>query len=141
MFKANYNADNSLDKLKARLVAKGFNQEAGMDYSETFSPVAKPATVRLLFTLATVKDWQVYQLDIKNAFLNGVLTETIHVDQPPGFKHKHHPDHVCKLHKALYGLKQALRVWLEMFSSLYIKNSLPLLLIHHSSLKTLMGTC
>lgn len=120
VFKAKYKADNSLDKLKARLFAMGFNHEEGIDSSESFSPVVKPATMRLILTIATVKGWKVHQLDVKNAFLNGVLTETVFVQQLPGFKHKKYPHRVCKLRKALYGLKQAPRAWFDRFNTFLI---------------------
>lgn len=105
---AKYKADNILDKLKAWLVAKGFNHEEAIDFSETFSPVVKPATMRLILTFATVMRWSIHQLDVKNVFLNGVLKETVYVHQPLGFKHNKFPYQVCHLHKALYGSKQAL---------------------------------
>lgn len=85
MFKAKYKAHATLDKLKARLVATGFNQEEGVDFSEIFSLVVKPATMRLILTLLTMKHWKVHQLDVKNLILNGVLTETVYVHQPPSF--------------------------------------------------------
>lgn len=85
VFKAKYKAHATLDKLKARLVATGFNQEEGVDFSEIFSLVVKPATMRLILTLLTVKHWKVHQLDVKNLILNGVLTETVYVHQPPSF--------------------------------------------------------
>lgn len=111
MFKAKYKAHATLDKLKARLVATGFNQEEGVDFSEVFSLVVKPATMRLILTLLTVKHWKVHQLDVKILILNGVLTETVYVHQPPSFKLNFFPHHVCKLYKVLYGLKQAARAW------------------------------
>ena len=117
VFRTKLNADGSLDKLKARLVAKGFDQEEGIDYLETYSHVVRSATVRMVLHVATVMDWEVKQMDVKNAFLHGDLTETVYMLQPAGFVNKEKPTHVCHLHKALYGLKQAPRAWFDKFSN------------------------
>ncbi|KAK1420567.1 hypothetical protein QVD17_22267 [Tagetes erecta] len=104
-------------RYKARLVAKGFNQQAGIDYHETFSPVVKSTTIRVVLSLAVAQQWQLRQLDIENAFLHGDLHETVYLQQPPGFVDPQKPDHVCLLHKALYGLKQAPRAWFQRLST------------------------
>ncbi|KAI5348811.1 hypothetical protein L3X38_001698 [Prunus dulcis] len=98
-------------KNKARLVAKGYAQKPSLDYNETFAPVARLDTICTLVALAAHKNWKLYQLDVKSAFLNGVLEEEVYVDQPDGFVVKGSEDKVYKLHKALYGLKQAPRAW------------------------------
>jgi len=98
------------------LVAKGFEQLSGLDYTETFSPVIKPSTIRIILALAVHFDWPIRQLDVSNAFLHGFLVEEVFMEQPPGFIDKQHPDFVCKLHKAIYGLKQAPRAWFHRLS-------------------------
>jgi len=110
IFKIKYNADGSFQRNKARLVAKGFHQQQGFDYFETFSPVIKPVTIRIILTLALQLNWSVNQIDINNAFLYGDLEESIYMIQPPGFE-TGDSNIVCKLNKALYGLKQAPRSW------------------------------
>ena len=113
VFATKLNADGSLQRLKARLVAKGFHQRPGVDYSETFSPVVKASTVRIVLTLAVAKNWPIRQLDINNAFLNGQLEDDVFMVQPEGFIDQEKPDYVCKLNRSLYGLKQAPRAWFE----------------------------
>lgn len=107
LFRVKYHKDGTVEMYKVRLVARGFQQNAGVDYFNTFSRVLKPATLRIMFTLAVSKKWQIQQVDINNAFLHGDLKETVYIKQPEGFCSTDKPDHVCKLSKALYGLKQA----------------------------------
>ncbi|KAK8954626.1 hypothetical protein KSP39_PZI001744 [Platanthera zijinensis] len=115
VFVVKHAADGTVDRLKARLVARGFTQQHGLDYEETFSPVAKLNTVRVLLSLAVHRHWPLYQLDIKNAFLNGDLHETVYMQQPPGFETTGE-SLVCHLRKSIYGLKQSPRAWFEKFS-------------------------
>nr|GEX05958.1 retrovirus-related Pol polyprotein from transposon TNT 1-94 [Tanacetum cinerariifolium] len=103
--------DGSIQKFKSQLVAKGFHQRQGIDYTETFSPITKPLTIRVILCLALSKNWPLRQLDINNAFLNGTLREEVYMAQPVGFVHPQYPNHVCKLRKALYSLKQAPTAW------------------------------
>ena len=107
---------------KARLVAQGYNQEEGIDFDETFAPVARLESIRMLLAFACYKDFKLFQMDVKSAFLNGFLTEEVYVEQPPGFEDKNLSNHVYKLTKALYGLKQAPRAWYERLSSFLIEN-------------------
>ncbi|KAH9714566.1 retrovirus-related pol polyprotein from transposon RE2 [Citrus sinensis] len=117
VFRVKQNSDGSLAKYKARLVAKGFQQIEGVNYFETFSPVVKSATVRVVISLTVMKQWEIRQVDVNNAFLNGELTEEVFMDQPAGFVNNQKPYFVCKLHKSLYGLKQAPRAWYEKLKS------------------------
>jgi len=108
--------DDSIEHYKARLVARGFTQQEDIDYSKTFSPVIKQATIILVFSIAVSRNWKIHQLDIHNAFLNGVLTEEVYMKEPRGFVDPTLPSHVCRLHKSLYGLKQAPRAWYTRLS-------------------------
>ncbi|GJW33041.1 retrovirus-related pol polyprotein from transposon TNT 1-94 [Tanacetum coccineum] len=96
-------------KNKARLVAQGYSQEEGIDYDETFAPVAMMEAIRIFLAFATYMNFKVYQMDVKSAFLNGKLKEEVYVKQPLGFESSEFPDYVCKLDTALYGMKQAPR--------------------------------
>jgi hypothetical protein len=98
---------------KARLVAKGYSQVEGLDFGETYAPVARLELIRILLAYATYHGFKLYQMDVKSAFLNGPIKEEIYVEQPPGFEYSEYPNHVYKLSKALYGLKQAPRAWYE----------------------------
>ncbi|GJY31869.1 retrovirus-related pol polyprotein from transposon TNT 1-94 [Tanacetum coccineum] len=104
-------------KNKARLVAQGYNQQEGIDYDDTFAPVARLEAIKIFLAFATYMNFIVYQMDVKSAFLNGKLKEEVYVKQPPGFESNEFPNHVWKLDKALYRLKQAPRAWYETLST------------------------
>jgi hypothetical protein len=110
-------ADGTLDRYKARWVLRGFTQRSGVDYNETFSPVVKSVTVRTMLATAVSRTCLIQQLDVKNAFLHGTLSETVFCCQPTGFADPAHLDLVCRLHKSLYGLKQAPRAWYIRFAT------------------------
>ncbi|KAJ9536108.1 LOW QUALITY PROTEIN: hypothetical protein OSB04_un000718 [Centaurea solstitialis] len=116
IFKNKKDANNIIVRNKARLVAKGYRQQEGIDYDETFAPVARLEAIRMFLAYAAYKDFTVFQMDVKTAFLYGHLKEEVYVAQPEGFVHKEHPDYVYVLDKALYGLKQAPRAWYEELS-------------------------
>ena len=109
VYKVKYNDDGSIQRYKARLVVKGYVQKYGIDYFETFSPVARFEIVRMFLALAAHNKWKVFQFDVKSAFLNGALEENVYVEQPQGFIIDGQGEMVYKLKKALYGLKQAPR--------------------------------
>jgi hypothetical protein len=109
IYKTKLNEEGKVDKYKARLVAKGYTQTEGVDYNEVYAPVARWDTIRILLAVAAQKGWNVYQLDVKSAFLYGELKEEVYVDQPEGFIKCGKEEKVYKLNKALYGLKQAPR--------------------------------
>ena len=116
IFKHKEKSDGSFERHKARLVGNGAGQQVGIDYGETFSPVVKPATIRIVLSLSLSKAWKIHQLDVKNAFLHGELKETVYMHQPLGFKDPNLPHHVYRLRKSLYGLKQAPRAWYKRFA-------------------------
>ncbi|KAD2805416.1 hypothetical protein E3N88_38793 [Mikania micrantha] len=107
---------------KARLVVQGFRQIEGLDYNEVFAPVARLEAIRIFLAYASFKKFKVYQMDVKSAFLHGVISETVYVNQPPGFEDPLHRDKVYKLDKALYGLHQAPRAWYETLSTHLLNN-------------------
>nr|GEV28562.1 retrovirus-related Pol polyprotein from transposon TNT 1-94 [Tanacetum cinerariifolium] len=125
-------------KNKAHLVARGYRQEEGIDFEESFAPVPRLEAIRIFLAYAAHKNMVVYQMDVKNVFLNGNLREEVYVSQPDGFGDQDNPNHVYKLNKALYGLKQSLRVWYDMLSSFLISQDFskgsvdPTLFIHRN---------
>ena len=118
IYKIKTRSDGTVDCYKARLVARGFTQEYGIDYEETFAPIARLSSVRTLIAISAARRWPLFQMDVKNVFLNGELAEEVYMklplsySQPPGF-----PNRVCRLQRTLYGLKQDPRAWFEKFSS------------------------
>ncbi|PKU70162.1 Retrovirus-related Pol polyprotein from transposon TNT 1-94 [Dendrobium catenatum] len=116
-FRTKYNSDGTVARFKARLVAQGNTQQYGVNYLETFSPVAKFTTIRTFLTIAIHYNWPVHQIDITNAFLHGKLNETIFMKHPKGFEDDTQPNYVCKLKKTIYGLKQSPRMWFQMLST------------------------
>jgi hypothetical protein len=111
VYKVKHNADGSVSRYKARLVAKGYAQTYGIDYEETYSPVAKMTTIKAIIAMVAAKGWSLHRMDVKNAFLHGDLQEEVYMEHPPGYVDQTHPNLVCRLKKALYGLKQAPRAW------------------------------
>jgi hypothetical protein len=108
---------------KARLVAKCFAQVTGLDFEETFAPMARLESIRILLAYAAHHSFKLIQMDVESAFLNGLIKEGVYVEQPPGFENNRYPDHMYKLSKALYGLKQAPRTWYECLRDFLIDNA------------------
>ena len=115
VYKMKTRANGEIERYKARLVALGSNQEYGIDYEETFAPVARITYVRSLLAIAVSRNWDLFQMEVKNAFLHGNLQEEVYMRPPPDYDHP--PNKVYRLRRALYGLKQAPRAWFSKFSS------------------------
>jgi hypothetical protein len=107
---------------KAWLVAKGYLRVKGLDFDETFTPIARLESIHMLLAYATHHNFKLYQMGIKKAFLNNPIKEEVYMKQPPGFESEEYPNHVYKLHKTLYGLKQASRAWYECLMNFLIEN-------------------
>ena len=120
VYKIKYQSDGSIERYKARLVAKGYTQTYGIDYQETFAPVAKMNTIRILFSIAVNNGWNLYQMDVKNAFLQGTLEEEVYMTLPPGHVKEKNTNLVCRLNKSIYGLKQSPRAWYGKLSQYLI---------------------
>jgi hypothetical protein len=117
IFKNKTDEHGTMVRNKAHLVAQGYTQIEGVDFDETFAPVARLESIRIFLSIACHLDFKLYQMDVKSAFLNGVLQEEVYVEQSKGYQDPHHPHHVYKLKKALYGLKQAPQAWYERLTT------------------------
>nr|KYP55970.1 Retrovirus-related Pol polyprotein from transposon TNT 1-94 [Cajanus cajan] len=122
VYKKKMNVEGEVERYKARLVVKGYRQKKGIDYDEVFSPVTRMESIRLLISLAAQKQWPILQMDVKSAFLNGVLKEEVYVEQPLGYMKRGDEKKVLRLRKSLYGLKQAPRSWNERIDGYFKKN-------------------
>ncbi|GKA49878.1 retrovirus-related pol polyprotein from transposon TNT 1-94 [Tanacetum coccineum] len=123
VFKNKLDENGIVSRNKARLVAQGYNQQEGIDFDETYAPVARLESIRILLAYACAHDFKLYQMDVKSAFLNGFINEEVYVAQPPGFVDFKKPNHVFKLKKALYGLKQAPKAWYDRLKAFLINHN------------------
>ncbi|GJR21617.1 retrovirus-related pol polyprotein from transposon TNT 1-94 [Tanacetum coccineum] len=122
VFRNKLDENGVVSRNKARLVAQGYNQQEGIDYDETYDPVARHGSIRILLAYACALDFKLFQMDVKSAFLNGFINEEVYVAQPPRFIDFEKPNHVYKLKKALYGLKQASKAWYDILKAFLIKH-------------------
>jgi hypothetical protein len=111
LFKIKHVANGSIEKYKARFVTRGFSQKEGIDYEETFAPMAIYTSIRTIIALAAKMKWKLHKMDVKTSFLNCVIEEEVYIEQPQGFEVEDRKSHVCRLKKTLYGLKQGPRAW------------------------------
>ncbi|KAL0453701.1 UNVERIFIED_CONTAM: Retrovirus-related Pol polyprotein from transposon RE2 [Sesamum latifolium] len=127
IYKRKLGADGEVMTFKARLMAKGYTQRPGVDFEETYSPIAMTKSIRIMFSIATWYDYKIWQMDVKMAFLNSFVEEEIFMDQPEGFTTVGEKQKVCRLRRSIYGLKQASRSWNTYFDEFirgydFIKN-------------------
>ncbi|GJW10599.1 retrovirus-related pol polyprotein from transposon TNT 1-94 [Tanacetum coccineum] len=122
VFRNKLDENGIVSRNKAMLVAQGYNQQEGIDYDETYAPISRLESIRILLAYACALDFKEFQMDVKSAFLNGFINEEIYVAQPPGFIDFENPDHVYKLKKALFGLKQAPKAWYDRLKAFLIKH-------------------
>nr|GEY43068.1 retrovirus-related Pol polyprotein from transposon TNT 1-94 [Tanacetum cinerariifolium] len=122
IFKNKNDKENTVIRNKSRLVVRGYRQEEGIDFEESFAPVARMEAIRIYLAYAAHKSFTVFQMDVKTTFFHGTLKEDVYVCQPEGFIDADHPNHVFRLNKALYGLKQAPRVWYDELSTFFLHN-------------------
>ena len=135
VFRNKMNESGEITRNKERLVAKGFTQTEGLDFDESYAPVARLYAIRRFLAFAAHNDFKVYQMDVKSAFLNGELAEEVYVEQPPGFEVSTEIRMVYKLQKDLYGLKQALRAWYDTLAKYLLESGFKKeMLIKHSLL-------
>jgi len=120
IYKNKSDENRTVTRNKARLVAPGYPQVEGLDFDETFAPIARLESIRLLLRMACILNFKLFQIDVKSAFLNGYLNEEVYVQQPRGFINPSFPNHVYKLKKALYGLKQAPKAWYERLTQFLV---------------------
>jgi hypothetical protein len=121
VFRNKQDENSMVTRNKARLVAQGFTQVEGLDFDETYAPVARIEAIQMLLAFVAHHDFKLYQMDVKSAFLNGPIQELVYVEQPSGFEDPKFPNHVYKLQKVLYGLKQAPRAWYECLKDFLLK--------------------
>jgi hypothetical protein len=122
VFKNKQGEDDEIVRNKARLVAQGYSQVEDLDFEETFAPVARVKAIRILIAFAMSKGFKLYQMDVKSAFLNGVIQKEVYVRQPPGFENLKYPDRLYKFLKALYGLKQAPWAWYARLNTFLLEH-------------------
>ena len=122
IFKKKMKEDGSIDKYKARLVIKGYKQKEGLDYFDTYSPVTRISSIRMLIAIAAIHNLEIHRMDVKTAFLNGDLDEEIYMEQPEGFIVPGQEKKVCRFVKSLYGLKKAPMQWHEKFDNVMMTN-------------------
>ena len=132
VFRNKLDENGIVSRNKARLVAQGYNQQEGIDYDETYAPVARLESIRILLAYACALDFKLFQMDVKCAFLNGLINEEVYFAQPPGFIDFEYPEHVYKLKKALYGLKKAPKALYDRLKAFLLKHEYSMGMVDNS---------